>query len=216
MRLAMAVALVVGVVFLNGCGSPRPITYYGIQIPAAPAPASYTYPIEIVVGRVSGPDLLESSPIVYKTGRNVIGTYQYHRWTEAPVDLIQDKLARMLRVSGQFQSVTTQAAGSAGELMIRGRLYEFSEVDGDAITGLVSMEFELYNRKTAKILWSHFYSQTEPVGAKQVPAVAQALDRNLDRGLQEVLAGLRTYLASNPPVETRAPSARGLNEAKAK
>jgi len=216
MRAAMAVVLVIGAGLLNGCGSPRPITYYGIQIPAAPAPAGYTYPVEIVVGRVSGPALLESSPIVYKTGPNVIGTYQYHRWTDAPVDMVQAKLTRMLRTSGQFQSVTTQGSGPSGDLVIRGRLYEFSEVDGDAITGLVSMEFELYNRKTAKILWSHFYSQTEPVPAKQVPAVAQALDRNLDRGLQEVLTGLKTYLASNPPIEAITPSRQGLNEAKAK
>jgi hypothetical protein len=35
-----------------------------------------------------------------------------------------------------------------------------------------------------------------------VPAVVQALDRNLDRGLNEVVAELSRYLAANPPGKT--------------
>ena len=217
MRAAVLVILMgAAIAALNGCGSPRPIMYYGIQIPAAPAPASYTYPIDLVVGRISGPDLLETPPIVYKTGRNVIGTYQYHRWTDAPVEMVQTKLVRTLRTSGVFQSVSAQGGASSGELMVRGRLYDFEEVDGDAVAGLVSMEFELFNRKTAKVVWSHFYTHTDPVESKQVVAVVEALDRNLDRGLKEVVAGLRTYFESNPPPRTNPPSTNGPEEARAK
>ena len=78
-------------------------------------------------------------------------------------------------------------------------------MDGDGITGLVSMEFELYDKKAARVLWSHFYSQTEPVETKKVPAVVQALDRNLDRGLKEVVAGLAQYFAANPPLRAQGP-----------
>jgi ABC-type uncharacterized transport system auxiliary subunit len=195
-RLILIVPAILG---LSGCGAPRPIMYYGLQTPATPAPSTYIWPIEVVVGRINGPDLLETSPIVYKTGRNQIGTYQYHRWTEAPVQMVQAKLIRLLRTTGEYQSVSGLGSASGGELVVRGRLYEFSEVDGDGISGLVSMEFELYNRKTSRILWSHFYSQMEPAKAKQVPAVVQALDRNLDRGLKEMVTGLGRYFAANPP-----------------
>jgi len=150
----------------------------------------------MVVGPVTGSGLLESSPIIYKTKHNQIGTYQYHRWTDAPVELVQEKLIRLLRASGEFRTVSGTRNSSGSELMIRGRLYDFTEVDGDSITGLVSMEVELYSRKTGKILWSHFYTSTEPVERKEVPAVAQALDRNLDRGLKEVVDGLGRYFAS--------------------
>jgi ABC-type uncharacterized transport system auxiliary subunit len=212
MRRAMLLILIVPAILgLGGCGTPKPIMYYGLQIPATPAPASYTWPIEMVVGRITGTDVLEASPIVYKTGRNQMGTYQYHRWTESPVELVQAKLTRLLRTTGEYQSVSGGGNASSGELVIRGRLYDFTEVDGDAISGLVSMEFELYNRKTARILWSHFYSQTEPVEAKQVPAVVQALDRNLDRGLKETIAGLGQYFASHPPTTGEA-SREGRSE----
>lgn len=187
---------------LGGCGAPRPIKYYAIQIPAAPASSNTTSSIDVQVGRIKGSSLLESAPIVYRTGINRIGTYTYHRWQDPPVDLVQAKLICLLRNSGGYQSVSGTSAPSDAEFLIRGRLYEFAEVDSDSINGLVTMEFELYNRKTAKVLWSHFYSQVEPVQGKEVSGVVQALDRNLDRGLKEVAAGLGQYFAANPPNKT--------------
>jgi ABC-type uncharacterized transport system auxiliary subunit len=164
-----------------------------------PTPATSTYPIDVLVGRITGPSLLRAAQIVYRTGTNQIGTYQYHRWEDPPVEIVQTKLIRMLQSSGDYQSVSGLGAGSAGEFVVRGRLHEFAEVDGASITGLVTMEFELYNRKTGKILWSHFYSQVEPVQGKEVPDVVGALDRNLDRGLKEVVAGVSKYFAAKLP-----------------
>jgi ABC-type uncharacterized transport system auxiliary subunit len=189
---------------LAGCGSPKPIKYYNLQIPAAPPNPNHAYAIDLVVGRLSGPDLLEASPIVYKTGPHEVGTYAYHRWTGAPIELVQEKLIRLLRKSGEFRSVSgsdskTGGAAKGDGFVLRGRLYEFSEVDGDSIQGLVTMEFELFNRSSSKVVWTHFYSQTEPVPTKTVRAVVQAIDQNLDRGLSETVAELSKYLAENPP-----------------
>jgi len=197
-RFVPAALLAVG---LAGCGSPKPIQYYAVQIPAAPTPAAHTYPVDVLVGRISGPTVLESAPIVYRTGATALGTYQYHRWVDPPVDMVKAKLLRLLRSSGEYRSVGDVESPTGGDLVVRGRLYEFNEVDGESISALVTMEFELYNRKTAKILWSHFYSQTEPAQGKEVTEVVQALDRNLDRGLKEVIAGLGQYFAANPPAK---------------
>jgi cholesterol transport system auxiliary component len=184
---------------LGGCGAPRPIRYYSVQIPTAPDGSASTYPIDILVGNISGPSLLRASQIVYRTGTNQIGTYQYHRWQDPPVEIVQAKLIRMLQSSGDYQSVSELGNTTIGEYVIRGRLEEFAEVDGTSINGLVTMRFELMNRGTGKILWSHFYSQVEPVQGKEVPDVVSALDRNLDRGLKEVVAGLKQYFASKLP-----------------
>ncbi len=216
MRQAAWLILMAPVILgLSGCGTPKPIMYYQVQIPAGPASATHTYPIDMVVGRITGPNLLESSPIAYKNGQNAIGTYQYHRWTDTPVEMVQLKLIRLLRTSGEFRSVSRVGSHPGGDLMVRGRLYDFTEVDGDGISALVSMEFELYNRESARILWTHFYSQKEPVEGKKIPEVVQALDRNLERGLKEVVAGLDQYFAANPPGKREETSA-ALNEARTK
>ena len=204
MRRWLGVLMVASITGLLGCGTPRPIMYYQVQIPATPTPSGYTYPLDILVGRITGSDLLEATPIVYRTKGNQIGTYQYHRWSDTPVQMVQEKLVRLLRTTGEYQSVGETGRTAGGDMVVRGRLYEFTEVDADRISALVSMEIELFNRRTAKILWSHFYTASEPVEGKEVPAVAQALDRNLDRGLREVVTGLSQYFSANPPGKLRA------------
>jgi ABC-type uncharacterized transport system auxiliary subunit len=197
--IASTVLLALG---LAGCGMPRPIHFYEIETPTAPARVNTTRPIDILVGRITGPTFLESEPIVYRTGSNEVGTYQYHRWSDPPVELVQANLIHLLRSSGDYQNVLRAGSGATQELIVRGRLDRFEEVDAANISTLVAMEFELYNRRTAQVLWTHSYSQMEPAQGKEVSQVVQALDRNLDRGLKEVVAGLGQYFAANPPKKT--------------
>jgi ABC-type uncharacterized transport system auxiliary subunit len=63
----------------------------------------------------------------------------------------------------------------------------------------VTMDFELLDRKTAQIVWTHFYSRSEPVQGKEVPDVVAALDHNLVQGLTEVSAGLDLYFSAHFP-----------------
>lgn len=182
-----------------GCGSEKPIKYYTVQMTSAPALSPGTRPVSVLIGHITGSQVFKDTPIAYRSGTNEIGIYQYSRWYEPPVDLIKAKLIRILRVSGNYQSVTDLGSTSDGSFVVRGRLYDFEEVDNGGISGLVSMEFELYDRKTGKVLWTHFYSQSEPVTGKEIPAIVAALDNNLDRGLKEVAAGLDQYFATNPP-----------------
>ena len=183
---------------LNGCAKSKPIHYYTVGLPVAPPLSTGAHPLPLLVGRIGGADIYRDTPIVYRIGTNEIGSYQYSRWAEPPVELVKNKLIRILSASGDYQSVTSLGSNSNGQFVVRGRLYEFAEVDGANITGLVSMEFELYDRKSGKTLWTHFYSQSEPVQSKDISSVVTALDTNLDRGLKEVAAGLSQYFSANP------------------
>ena len=192
---------------LNGCAKSKPIHFYTVALPVAPTLSTGTHPLPLLVGSIGGADIYRDTPIVYRIGTNEIGAYQYSRWAEPPVELVKDKLIRILSASGDYQSVTSLGSNSNGQFVVRGRLYEFAEVDGANITGLVSMEFELYDRKSGKTLWTHFYSRSEAVQSKDIPAVVTALDTNLDRGLKEVAAGLNQYFSANPVGR----SSEGLN-----
>jgi ABC-type uncharacterized transport system auxiliary subunit len=183
---------------LNGCAKSKPIHYYTVGLPVAPTLSRSAHPLALLVGAIGGAEIYRNTPIVYRVGTNEIGAYQYSRWEEPPVELVKDKLIRILSASGDYQSVTSLGSNSSGQFVVRGRLYEFAEVDGANINGLVSMEFELYDRKSGKTLWTHFYSQSEPVQSKEISAVVTALDTNLDRGLKEVAAGLSQYFSANP------------------
>ena len=180
---------------LGGCGTGPAIKYYTVRLPATPDPAPDKHGVSLLVGRISGPGILQDGPIAYRVGAHQIGTYAYHRWEEPPVDMLRVSLIRQLRDSGQYSSVNTLMSDSTGRYVVRGRLYDFEEVDGTNIAALVSMEFDLLDRKTGGVLWSHFYSQSEPVEGKKIPDVVAALNRNLDRGLKQITAGLGDYFA---------------------
>jgi len=180
-----------------GCSSQKPIRYYTIQTSTAPPISNSQQSVSLVVGALNGPDIFRASAIAYRVGTNEVGTYQYSRRVEPPVEMVQSSLIRLLKASGNYQSVASLGSTSEGQFIIRGRLYDFEEVDGANITGLVSMEFELYDRKSGKIVWSHFYSQSEPVESKEISAIVSALDANLNRGLKEVAVGLNQYFSEN-------------------
>jgi ABC-type uncharacterized transport system auxiliary subunit len=153
--------------------------------------------VSLLVAGINSSEIFRETPMAYRMGTNEIGTYQYSRWAEPPVEMIQDSLIRLLRSSGNYTSVASLGSTSDGQFVVRGRLYDFEEVDGASITGLVSMEFDLYDRKSGKVVWSHSYSQSEPVQDKEVSSIVTALNVNLDRGLKEVAAGLNQYLSAN-------------------
>jgi cholesterol transport system auxiliary component len=199
-RTVRSILLSLFALTLSGCGSTKPIRYYTIQSPTAPALSTGKGTVSLVVASIGGPEILRGSPIAYRVGANEIGTYQYSQWEEPPTEMIQNSLIRLLRESGNYQSVESLSGGSDGQFVVRGRLNDFEEVDGPAITGLVSMEFELYDRKSGKVVWTHSYSQSEPATGKEISAVVAALDADLDRGLKEVAAGIDQYFSTNSPL----------------
>lgn len=182
---------------LSGCLGGRPIRYYTVELPQTPEPSAGAFPVSLLVGHVGAPEILEDQPIAYRSGRNEIGVYQYHQWIEPPAQMVKMMLIRRLRASGRYQSVAQLGSSVQGEYVLHGRLYDFEEVDkGRNIAALVSMEFDLYDRKTHKTVWTHSYSRTEPVQGKQISDVVAALDQNLEQGLAQVETGLNTYFSA--------------------
>jgi ABC-type uncharacterized transport system auxiliary subunit len=201
MRRTIQFTLVaLAVAALSSCLGGRPIKYFTVTIPQAPQPTAGSYPVALLVGPISAPEILEDQPIVYRSGPNEIGAYKYHLWAEPPAEMIRTVLLRRLQASGQFRSVAQLGGSTRGDFVLRGRLYDFEEVDtGGAISARVTMEFLLIDRATHKAVWNHFYTRTEPVQGKEIPDVVAALDHNLEQGLSEIASGLDAYFATHLP-----------------
>lgn len=186
---------------LSGCLGGRPIRYYTVTYPPpAPAVATGAYPITLLIGHISAPEILEDQPIIYRSGQNEIGAYAYHQWVEPPSEMVKILLIRHLRASGKYQSIAQLGSSVQGSFLLHGRLYDFEEVDrGADITALVSMEFELYDRETHKEVWNRLYTRAEPVQGKKISDVVAALDHNLEQGLTEIMSGLDAYFSAALP-----------------
>jgi ABC-type uncharacterized transport system auxiliary subunit len=195
-------ALMLCLGILNGCGAARPSKFYQLTLPsdktsgADPAP----YPVTLLLGRITSSHLYRDDHIVYTSNAQAMGTYEYHRWAEPPSDMISDVLLRELQASGRYQHVYSLRSDVRGDYLLRGRLYDFREIDGDRLAARVAFEFELYDSKTGIAVWTRYYSHDEAVDGKAVTAIVAAMDRNVQNGLSEVTASLDQYFSAHASV----------------
>jgi ABC-type uncharacterized transport system auxiliary subunit len=195
--------LVLAVGLAAGCGAARPSKYYQLTVPGDLAPAANPNPVPItlLIGRLTGPALYRADQIVYSSGGESMGTYEYQRWSEPPTEMIAEVILRQFRASGHYRGVYTLRSDIRGEFLLHGRLYDFKEVSGAPIVGRVTMELELRNIKTGTSVWTHFYTRDEPAAGKDVAAVVAALDKNVQQAVAEFRAGLDQYFAEHPPAQ---------------
>jgi ABC-type uncharacterized transport system auxiliary subunit len=184
---------------LAGCGAARPMQYYQLTVPNDLAQAEPNASgISLALGPLTSSHLYREDRIVYSSGAEQMGTYEYQRWTEPPAEMISEVLLRELRASGRYREVYSQRSSSRSDYVLRGRLYDFKEVPGSPLVGRVTLEWELHDTKTGSIVWSHHYAHDEPVSGKDVPAMVAALDKNVQRAVGELKGGLEQYFASVP------------------
>lgn len=201
-RILLASSLTLALFALGSCGAARPSKFYQLDVPETSAPSSAPrFQTDLLVGRIVAAHLYRDDRIVYRIGSTQLGAYEYHRWAEPPAETIESLLVRALRSSGHFRSVQGLRSNARGDYILRGRLHELNEVgSGSAnVTARVDFEVELYSQKSGTVVWSRHYNNDEPVNGKEVPAVVDAFNKNLQRAIDQIVAGLADYFAKNPP-----------------
>jgi ABC-type uncharacterized transport system auxiliary subunit len=191
------------VVFAAGisvaCGASRPVKYYTLDVTPQPAEAAAPqFPIALLVARVASTHLYRDDRVVYSVSAEQLGTYEYERWSEPPVDMIQDSLIEALRSTKQYQSVEPVASNLRGNYLVRTRLGALDEIDKPQLAARFSIELELYDAKSGATVWSDSYTHDEPVAGKKVPDVIAALDQNVKAGTSKLATDLGQYFASQP------------------
>jgi ABC-type uncharacterized transport system auxiliary subunit len=191
-------------ILLAGCGAARPVKYYVLDVNPAPTnSASAQIPVTLLVGRLVASHLYHDDRLVYGSGPVQLGTYEYDRWAEAPADMVQDMLVTILRSSGQFRAVSRVTSNVRGEYVVRGHLYAMYGVDQPELVARFSLQLELFDPTTRTTVWSQIYTHDEPVAAKTVPSIVEAMDKNVTAGLQQLSGGITQYFASHPPQQAQ-------------
>jgi ABC-type uncharacterized transport system auxiliary subunit len=187
---------------LTGCGAARPNKYYELTIPgdnSSDPPAANTYPVTILVGPLNTSHLYREDHIVYSSGGEHMGTYEYQRWAEPPAEMIQDVIFRSLRSSSRYRSVYSLRSSVRGDYLLHGHLYDFKEVNSSGTLGRLTLEVEFRHTNSGTTVWTHLYNHDEPAGGKGVSAVVAALNRNVQRAAAEFAASLDQYFCAHLP-----------------
>jgi ABC-type uncharacterized transport system auxiliary subunit len=190
---------------VSACAGARPIKYYRIEVPEAPAAAGTVLSVTLQVGNIDSSPIMRDGRILYQVGAHEMGAYEYHRWVETPDRMVHNSLVRLLRSSGKYQSVDTQRGSVRADYTVQGRIYEFSEIDNPEIHTRISIEIELRDTKGGHTVWSRLYTHESPVAGKEIPDVVESLDQNLRQGLSEIVAGLHQYLAGRSAADGKPP-----------
>jgi ABC-type uncharacterized transport system auxiliary subunit len=209
MRRAVWAMMAMSAAWAAGCGAARPAKYYQLTVPPGMAAATNpdSIPVTLQLGLLTSSHLYREDRIVYSSAGQSMGTYEYHRWAEPPTEMIQEVLFRQLRASGRYRSVHMLRSSTRGDFVLRGRIYDFKEVEANPSVARVALEFDLRDAKTGMTVWSQFYSHDEPVGGKDVSSVVAALDRNVQGIIGQVRGGLDQYFAAHPPAAETPPAA---------
>jgi ABC-type uncharacterized transport system auxiliary subunit len=192
-------ALILCLGILNSCGAARPSKFYQLTLPndetpgADPAP----FPVTLLLGPITTSHLYRDDHIVYSSNGEAMGTYEYQRWAEPPSEMISDVLLRELQRSGRYERIYSLGSSVHGDYLLRGRLYDFREIDGNGLAVRVAFDFELRDSRTGSTVWNRSYSHDEPVSGRDVSAVVAAMDRNVQSGLSEVMGGLEQYFSTH-------------------
>ena len=196
MRFTISTCLVIGGLMSAGCVVTKPVHYYTIEPVSATANQGKPDGLVLLVGSIATPETLQDGRIRYRSGANEAGANEYHRWTERPGSIVRTSLLRALRASGKYQRVLESSSLAAGDYLLRGKLYEFGEVDGASIQTKISLQVELVDRKTNRNVWDHVAEREQPVSGKTVPDVVQSLDQNLQRVVSETVVEIDRFLAA--------------------
>jgi ABC-type uncharacterized transport system auxiliary subunit len=193
-----AVMLLAVLLQSSGC-TPHRVQYYQLSANVKPAVPAETGPV-MLVGRIATPQALQDGRIRYHAGSNEVGAYEYHRWTDPPGMLVRESLIHVLRASGKFKSVQEAGSTAEGDYTVRGKLLEFSELDGNGGNGIVtrvSLDLELREVKTGRLVWNEVLTHDDPVQAKTVSDVVQSLDRNLQMVLGDAASAIGSYVTTH-------------------
>jgi ABC-type uncharacterized transport system auxiliary subunit len=197
--------MIFSLICLAGCAASRPMKYYVLDPGPVPSPqGAPTYPVTLLVGRVTASHLFRDDRLVYGSGPVQLGVYSYDRWAEPPADMLQDLLVSNLRSTGQYRAVSPLGSNVRGDYIVRGHLWDISEVDKPDLMARFSLEVELFDPNTRTTVWSHRYEHDEPAQGKTVNDVVQAMDKNVRAGLQQITAGISEYFASHPVQQPQA------------
>jgi ABC-type uncharacterized transport system auxiliary subunit len=104
-----------------GCGSVPATRYYQLTMGADAAAGARgdQLPVTLLVGPIGGSHLYRDDRLIYGTGAEELGAYEYERWVEPPTEMVQDLLLRELRTSGRYHGVYPMGSTAHGDFVLR-------------------------------------------------------------------------------------------------
>ena len=179
------------VALILGCGGVPPTYYYRIHYDMSENNSSDPIPIILGIRPFDADAIYKGDRIVYRNSEYEVQFYHYRRWVAPPNKIVQESIAEQFQISGGFQKVVSYPPAVEVDYVLTGNIKSFEEWDDqNSWYGLVSIAFELQDRKTGRIIWQNTLSEKTSVSKKDpvevVKAISQSLKIVVDKAITEI------------------------------
>ncbi|MDD8025149.1 MAG: ABC-type transport auxiliary lipoprotein family protein [Acidobacteriota bacterium] len=177
---------------LWGCFSASPNKAYFqlyLEPKAAPAPA---FDKILLIDRLVVDNLYDDFRILYRLTPYEVNYYPYIFWADKPSQMIRYALDGYLVSRKTFRRVLLDATRGETDWILRVVLHRIEEVDAAAAwRARLSMDLEIVEAKTERVLASRRFDRSEPLPRREVSALPPALSHILAEELEALLADLQ-------------------------
>jgi ABC-type uncharacterized transport system auxiliary subunit len=197
---------VVAAALLAGCGAVRYPTSYLLNLPA-PAPRAgppQPLPGTIAIREFGCPEYLCEGRIVYRSGPEEVGFYEYHRWAMSPRAAITQFMADALRAQSLFTTVAVHERSLKPAYVLTGNIERLEESDhGRDVRAVCKISAQLIDARTGSVVWSHTASEAVTVEKRDVAGVVSSLSAAAGIAVDRLVASMSTEIASSQTAGTR-------------
>ncbi len=195
-RVAAALSMAAPLVLASCATSIPPTNYYVLGLSNSPAQTAVesSFPYTLAIAPFESESIYLRKKIVWRSGPNRLGYYSYDKWAALPAEMFSYRLYERAQSSGLFKSVVSDAASGSADLILRGRITAFEEVDTpEGWFGRVEVEAEL-TQSDGTVLWSGVAGHTEPAAEQSVQATVKAISRATEATITALLSSVEQAL----------------------
>jgi len=199
MRAARRIVPLLIIVACAGCltqGEFRPTRFYTLTLQAREDANPAPLPVNVSLRRFTASARYGQRMVRRKSAVEV--TYdEYHRWSEAPDELVSQTLCRALEQRGLFRTLIGPDIDIVTDVAIEGRLLSFEQNPED--NAVCSLAVILRRNSDGKVLWAGTPTARTPVKGKSRSDLARAMSRSLEQVADQCAEAWRKIEALQKP-----------------
>ncbi|MCA1714299.1 MAG: ABC-type transport auxiliary lipoprotein family protein [Gammaproteobacteria bacterium] len=185
-RLKPAIAVVLAVLLLGGCGllgKKKMATIYAPDPRVQADPAWPSVQWQLSVSRPSSPRMLDSQRIAVRPVPGELQVYKGANWAKAPPDQVEDMVLRVLEDSGRIPAVARQGSGIAADykLVMDLRRFEADYAGAAVPAATIDVSVKLLHAPDHDVVDARTFVQAVPADGTHAAQVSQAFEQALGR-----------------------------------
>lgn len=155
-------------------------------------------PVSVGVDNFRADSVYRSDRIIFRKDSYRVDYYPYERWGARPDEIVTDRMLDHLNALGRFRDVVRAAGGPKADILVRGRIKRFEEVErGGAFFAVLHIEYSVMDRRSGRVLYQGRLMGEEKASSKPPEGFVNAMAENLKKLLSQAAMQVAQVVADH-------------------